>query len=135
MKPLTVTLVFLLGSLALAQPRHGTQTGQESGMQMGQGMNMADMMMPVESEIDFIQGMIVHHQEAVDSARKTLNRTERPELRAFSAGVVEVQEREIESLRGWLGAWYPDAMGEIPYTPMMRNMADATPDEADRTLI
>ena len=99
-------------------------------------MKMADMVMPVRSELEFIRGMVAHHQEAVDSARVVLRNTERPQLREFAAGVVEAQEREIETLRGWLGAWYPNAPTSAPYVPMMRAaLPDATPDESDRAFL
>lgn len=136
MKPLTLTLALLLSSfLALAQHQHGAPPGQAEGeRQMGQ-KDMTDMMMPVSSELEFIRGMVAHHQEAVDSARVVLGSTERPQLRRFAEGVIEVQEREIETLRGWLRAWYPNAPTGAPYTPMMRVLPDATPDESDRAFI
>ncbi len=136
-----ITLI-LLGVAFAGQPRHtmpantpaGQATGQSTAMQMAGGMNMPDMMMPVRSELEFIGGMAAHHQEAVESARVVLEKTERPQLREFAAGVIEVQQREIETLRGWLGAWYPDAP-DAPYTPMMRALPDATPDESDRAFL
>ena len=97
---------------------------------------MTGMMTPVRSEREFIRGMVAHHQEAVDSARVVFKNTERRELRGFAAGVVEVQEREIGTLRGWLEAWYPNAPKNVPYTPMMRAaLPDATPDESDRAFL
>lgn len=133
-----ITLV-LLGVAFAAQPGHnapaGQAAGQSTGMQMGAGMNMSDMATPVKSELEFIQGMAAHHQEAVDSARVVLNNTERPQLREFAVGVVEVQEREIRTLRGWLGAWYPNAPKNVPYVPMMRVLPDATPDESGRAFL
>ncbi len=140
-----ITLI-LLGVAFAGQPRHtmsaNAPAGQAAGqitamqstdMQMAGGMNMSDMM-PVRSELEFIGGMAAHHQEAVESARVVLEKTERPQLREFAAGVIEVQQREIETLRGWLGAWYPDAP-DAPYTPMMRALPDATPDESDRAFL
>ncbi len=145
-----ITLI-LLGVAFAGQPRHtmpanapaGQATGQSTDvqsaamqstdMQMAGGMNMSGMM-PVRSELEFIGGMAAHHQEAVESARVVLEKTERPQLREFAAGVIEVQQREIETLRGWLGAWYPDAP-DAPYTPMMRALPDATPDESDRAFL
>lgn len=131
-----VTFVLLCSFVAFAQSRHDAPAGQHGsgGMEMGR-MNMAGMVMPVKSELEFIRGMVAHHQEAVDSARVVLGSTERPQLRRFAEGVIEVQEREIETLRGWLGAWYPNAPTGAPYTPMMRALPDATPDESDRAFI
>ena len=135
-----VIFVLLCSFSSAAQPPHDAPAGQpESGMVMGRmkmtHMNMTGMVMPVRSELEFIRGMVAHHQEAVDSARVVLKNTERPQLREFAAGVVEAQEREIETLRGWLGAWYPNAPKNAPYAPMMRALPDATPDEADRAFI
>ena len=121
-------LLLLLGAFVLAQaaasPGHG-QTSQGA-------MNMTA---PINSELNFIRGMIPHHREAVDSAAVVARNSERPELRAFAARVVRVQRREISTLQGWLEAWYPNKAKASPYAPMMRALPDAAPDEADRAFI
>jgi uncharacterized protein (DUF305 family) len=86
----------------------------------------------VSSEADFILGMIPHHQEAVDTARIVLERSERAEVRALATAIIALQETEIAQLRAWGDAWYPTTAPPRT-TPMMQPLANLTPDETDRT--
>lgn len=86
----------------------------------------------VQSEADFVLGMIPHHQEAVDVARIVLERSERAEVRALAQAIIAAQEAEIAMLRAWADAWYPTA-SPPPYLPMMQPLGALTPDEVDRT--
>ncbi len=50
----------------------------------------------------FLEGMIPHHQEAVEMSRLCLQKAARAELKRFCHGVISVQSREIEQYRQWL---------------------------------
>ena len=89
----------------------------------------------ISSEVNFIAGMIPHHQEAVASAEQLQTLTERPEMRDLARDVIEVQTNEINTLHGWLEAWYPDAEPNPAYEPMMRDLEGMNPDEADRAFL
>ncbi|WP_245575128.1 DUF305 domain-containing protein [Meiothermus rufus] len=56
--------------------------------------------MPVDRA--FLEGMIPHHQDAVDMSRLCLQKAARSELRRFCQGVIELQSREIAQFKGWL---------------------------------
>lgn len=93
------------------------------------------MMHAVSSEYGFLVEMIPHHQEAVDSARETVARTERPELRAFAQEIISAQNSEIEAMRAWLAAWYPGRPDKAVYRPMMRPTAGLSADRADQAFL
>lgn len=47
----------------------------------------------------FAEGMIMHHQMAVDMAKAVLNYTNHEEVRDLAEDIIETQEKEIEKMR------------------------------------
>ena len=109
----TLLIVVLLGfSLTACGNTHSSEH-----MMNGTAMPMDGMdgMMPM-SQIDdllFLDGMIVHHQGAVDMANEALEQAQRPEVRLLAQNIVAAQTSEIAELQAWRDAWFPDA----PATP------------------
>ena len=73
------------------------------------------------AELRFLEGMIDHHQMALDMANDCLNQTETDALRALCANIIDAQSAEITQMQGWLLEWY-----NVEYAPVSM-IAEADP--------
>jgi len=55
----------------------------------------------IRNEADFIQEMIPHHEEAIESSQYMLTRVENKEHIAFLKNIVDVQTTEVAQMKSW----------------------------------
>lgn len=65
------------------------------------------------SELRFLEGMIDHHQMAIDMAMDCLAKASTDEVKTICQNVIDAQTAEIELMQQWLLDWY-----NTRYTPM-----------------
>ena len=118
----------------------GNPTSQTNKADSGMGMmgGMDHSMMMVKSERAFLEGMIPHHQEAVDTAKEVIARGgSTPEIKKLAQDIVVAQEKEIAMMQGWYQKWYGEAYVATPeaYTPMMRDLSQLSGAALDKVFL
>lgn len=58
-----------------------------------------------DADVTFAQGMIPHHEQAIEMSDMILERGEDAEVKALAEDIKAAQGPEIETMRGWLEDW------------------------------
>jgi uncharacterized protein (DUF305 family) len=131
---LSIATAIVAVSIALELPQRGGGEEAHDAMAPHGSAPHVTTMPTITSEATFITAMVAHHQEAVDVAREVLERGERDEVRSLAAAIAVEQAAEIDRLRSWWAAWYPD-QPPTAYEPMMRSLEGLTPAEVDLVFV
>jgi len=102
---LILSLILLSSVFALSSMHHGGHQNH-GNMPFQKAMDKMHKDMMVKSsgniDIDFLKGMIPHHQGAIDMSEELIKKTKDPELKAFAQKIIKDQKAEIKQMQEML---------------------------------
>jgi uncharacterized protein (DUF305 family) len=89
------------GSKGSAQDTPATQAYRAANDKMHKAMALQFTNDP---DVDFIRGMIPHHEGAIDMAKVVLKHGKNEQTKKWAQDIIREQEREIKEMQAWLKA-------------------------------
>ena len=96
-----VLSIALLGSPSLAVSQSGGMTGM-SGMDMGHEIVIPKGAPYTKADVEFMQGMIAHHAQAIVMSRMAESHGANPQVMKLSNKIDQSQVPEIRIMQSWL---------------------------------
>jgi len=107
MKKILLTLsIILLSTVFALSSMHHSDHKNHGDVPFKKSMDKMhkDMMMKSSGniDIDFLKGMIPHHQGAIDMSEELIKKTKDPELKALAQKIIKDQKAEIKQMQEML---------------------------------
>lgn len=102
---LSISIILFTTSLPLSAMHHDSHKNHgPMPFQKAMDKMHKDMMIKPSGniDIDFLKGMIPHHQGAIDVSEELIKKTKDPELKAFAEKIIKDQKAEIKMMQDWL---------------------------------
>ncbi|MGL4759820.1 MAG: DUF305 domain-containing protein [Patescibacteria group bacterium] len=95
-----------------------------------------DMSSMVTNNQSFIDNMIPHHQEAINTSYTIQATTQDPELKQFATSVITSQTKEVTQMKEWYKLWFnKEYTDNTSYIPMMTKMNGLSGNQLDKAYI
>lgn len=110
-----------LGSTAVAAALVLAACGGDNGSDTGSGTQTSASASAEDTagahndqDVSFAQGMIPHHQQAIQMSKMAATQASSAEVKDLAARIEKAQGPEIETMSGWLKAWGEDVPSSMP---------------------
>lgn len=95
-------------------------------------MNMTEN---VTDDKSFLENMIPHHIEAINSSRFVSIKTADPEIKEFVQAVINAQTTEINDMKSWYKTWFGKDYDSNTSTSMMTDMSRLSGKDLDKAYV
>ncbi|MFG2725389.1 DUF305 domain-containing protein [Streptomyces canus] len=124
---LTVTAVFALAACGGGDDSGSAASSPSVSAEASAGAHNAQ-------DVSFAQGMIPHHQQAIEMAELADGRAASTQVKDLAARIEKAQGPEISTMKGWLKAWdekVPESMPGMDHSGMDNSGMAGMMDSAD----
>lgn len=102
---LTLSSVIILAGCTAPKPEAMDHSDHDASMTMEDMVQMLDGKTGDEFDKAFIEGMIPHHQGAIDMAVEALQNAKHQEIKDMAEAIISTQQSEIDLMRQWQEEW------------------------------
>ena len=126
----------MMGIMYSNSPESSKSSSKDSMMGMTEmdhsmmGMRMAET---VKDDQTFLENMIPHHQEAIDTSKIVIVKSSDTELKQFAQKVIDDQTKEISSMKSWYKSWFNKDYSLNTTTNMMGDLNKLSGRELDKS--
>ncbi|MFI8090935.1 DUF305 domain-containing protein [Streptomyces sp. NPDC086080] len=106
---------------ALVLAACGSDNGSDTGSDTGSGARTSASAGAEDTagahndqDVSFAQGMIPHHQQAIQMSRMAAGQASSAEVKDLAARIEKAQDPEIGTMSGWLESWGEDVPSSMP---------------------
>jgi uncharacterized protein (DUF305 family) len=90
----------------------------------------------VTNDEEFINQMIPHHQEAIDTSNIVISKSKNTQIKQFAEDVINVQTSEVNQMKGWYSTWFgKEYAPHSNYMPMMGSLMQLNGEELEKEYI
>jgi len=139
-----VLCIVLLGSSSLALAQSGNMAGMP-GMDMGHEIVIPKGALYTKADVEFMQGMIAHHSQAIVMSRMAESHGANPQVLKLSNKIDQSQVPEIRIMQSWLmrnkqfapdtSSWHNMMMAGMLTTEQLKELDAAKGVDFDRAYL
>ena len=134
-----LAIVVIIGgaiTFILTHPPADLATQSDEGEERHGNQAITTETIAEQAERTYLEEMIPHHQEAIDSSKQMLERSSNADVKRLAEGIIAGQEKEIADMKTWYKSWYGVEYTDTKHTMgMMRDLSSLNGSDLDRAFM